>query len=81
MIPISWFASRRRLRSADSGDSRVGLTLLRIARRDAGNHWMRSAVLCSALATAGRMLVDLCDPVGADRERGRAIGFLAIVDR
>ena len=61
-----------------SGDARVEPALLRIARRDAANHWMRSAVLCSAVEAAARMLVDLWDVQGAERQRVR---ILARCDR
>ncbi len=53
-----------------SDEARVEPALLRIARRDAGNRWVRSAVLCSAVGTAARLLVDLWDTVGANRVRG-----------
>ncbi len=54
---------------------------LRIARRDAGNPWMRAAVLCSARASAERMLVDLCDDPEVRGSRSASADAEAIVAR
>ena len=43
----------------ESNDTRVGDSLLSIARKDATNRWIRAAVLSSCVATAHRMIVDL----------------------
>ena len=49
----------------DSRDPLVEPALLRIARRDASNQWIRSAVLSSCAAMADRLLVDLWNDAGA----------------
>jgi putative membrane-bound dehydrogenase-like protein len=43
----------------ESTDPQVGDSLLRIARTDATNRWIRAAVLSSCVATAHRMILDL----------------------
>ncbi len=64
-----------------SDDARVEPALLRIARRDALDRWVRSAVLCSAVGTAARLLVDLWDQVEADRVRGtEALALRSLLD-
>ncbi len=66
--------SRVRFRVAlalgDTTDERAVAALARIARRDAANRWIRTAVLSSCASTADRLFVDLWTGQPAARRPG-----------
>ncbi len=71
----------------ESDDALVEPSLLRIARRHAGDPWIRSAVLCSSGEVAARMFVDLAgdaarpESAGALILREQLVGIVGVRNR
>ena len=60
----------------DSRDPLVEPALLRIARQDASNQWIRSALLSSCAAMSDRLLVDLWNDQASSPDQGAGIRLL-----